>query len=140
MPDLEKSSWAEDKTAWEQLAKAEINNQKPHTMASRHCWCPESQRGLRTRRRRRRRIECNRCSLYSKWFNGSDKSQWRHYLLIVKAFHKRSWRKMASSFFYSRKINNILESNSCGCVWCVVTEIEARYFVLFKFIIKSRHL
>ena len=53
VPDLEKSSWEGDKNAWEKLARAEINCKKPHTMASRHYWCPMSQRGFRTRRRRR---------------------------------------------------------------------------------------
>ena len=38
--DLAKSSWARDKN--------ENNSQKPHTMASRHCWCAISQRGLHT--------------------------------------------------------------------------------------------
>ena len=52
VPGLEKSSWARDKNAWEKLARAEINSQKPHTIASSLCWCSMSQIVLRIRRRR----------------------------------------------------------------------------------------
>ena len=45
----------ETKTLGKKLARAEINIKKPHTKESRHCWCPMSQRGLRTTTRKRKR-------------------------------------------------------------------------------------